>query len=97
MGYNHINLQVNMIINTSIRRAVMNKYLKIALDELENLENGEEFVVRDLWKGYEWNRIPKPDRLLIGRFFYDTVTQQKPCLVEVLDKTPAKQQKYKKI
>ena len=74
----------------------MNKNLKIALAELENLEVGEVFVVRDLWKGYEWNRIPRPDRLLIGRLFYDAVMQQNPCPVEVLDKTPARQQRYKK-
>ena len=75
----------------------MNKNLQFALEELKNLETGEIFVVRDLWKGYEWNRIPRPDRLLIGRLFYDTVIQQSPNLVKVLGKTPAKQQKYEKI
>ena len=74
----------------------MNKYLVIALLELENLRSGEDFLVRDLWKGYEWNRIPKPDRLLIGRLFYDAVTQQNPCPVNVLGKTSANQQKYSK-
>ena len=74
----------------------MNPNLQTALAELQNVRPGEEFLVRDLWKGYEWNRIPIADRLLIGRMFYDAVTQQDPCPVEILDKTTAKQQKYRK-
>lgn len=72
----------------------MNKNLDYALTEINKLNPNEQFLVRDLWKGYEWNRIPISERLLIGRLFYDAVLQMDPCPVGILDKTSAKQQKY---
>ena len=74
----------------------MDENIKHALAELENVKEGEIFVVRDLWVGYVWNRIPRADRLLIGRLFYNAVMQQNPCPVEVIEKTKDKQQKYRK-
>ena len=74
----------------------MDREIKHALDELNNVRTGDVFVVRDLWVGHIWNRIPRADRLLIGRLFYNAVMQQNPCPVEVLEKTKDKQQKYKK-
>ena len=74
----------------------MDKEIKHALDELNNVRTGDVFVVRDLWVGHLWNRISRADRLLIGRLFYNAVTQQDHCLVEVLEKTKDKQQKYRK-
>lgn len=35
----------------------VNELLDIAKSELINLKYGEIFLVRDLFKGYEWNRI----------------------------------------
>ena len=40
-----------------------------AVNELANLRQGERFLVRDLFKGYEWNRIPDGDRKTLGRMF----------------------------
>ena len=78
------------------RMLSVNDHLQVCLKEMQELESGEEFMVRDLWKGYQWNRLPKADRLMLGRFFYDTVTKQNPCPVEVLDKSASNQQKYRK-
>ena len=75
----------------------MDREIKHALEELNNVNTGDVFVVRDLWVGHLWNRIPRADRLLIGRLFYNAVTQQTPCPVEVLEKTKDKQQKYRKV
>jgi len=74
----------------------MEKEIKHALEELNNVRSGDVFVVRDLWVGHLWNRISRPDRLLIGRLFYNTVTQQNPSPVEIIEKTKDKQQKYRK-
>lgn len=74
----------------------VDNYLRQALAELDKLNTGEVFFVRELWKGYEWNRIPIEERLLLGRVFYNDVTQQDPCPVTILDKTKAGQQKYQK-
>ena len=40
-----------------------------AVNELEYLRQGERFLVRDLFKGYEWNRIADGDRKTLGRMF----------------------------
>ena len=34
-------------------------FLKQATDETHNLTIGEVFLVKDLFKGYEWNRIQR--------------------------------------
>ena len=74
----------------------MDNEIRYALAELDNVRAGDIFVVRDLWVGHLWNRIPKADRLLIGRLFYNAVTKQNPCPVKVLEKTKNKQQRYRK-
>ena len=47
----------------------VNKLLDITKSELANLLPTEVFLVRDLLKGYEWNRISGSDRLLFGTLF----------------------------
>lgn len=47
----------------------VNTLLDMAIKEADNLFDGEEFLVKDLFKGYEWNRIPRKDRLLLGTLF----------------------------
>jgi hypothetical protein len=47
----------------------VNELLDKAIDELSNLLHGEVFLLRDLFKGYEWNRISRSDRLLLGTLF----------------------------
>ena len=42
------------------------KLLTLAVREAGFLKTGEEFLVSDLFKGYEWKRIPIKDRLLLG-------------------------------
>lgn len=48
----------------------INEILNIAIKETENLSQGE---VRDLFKGYEWNRISRSERLLLGTLFLNYV------------------------
>lgn len=47
----------------------VNELLDIAKSETEALNPGEVFLLRDLFKGYEWNRISRSDRLLLGTLF----------------------------
>ena len=47
----------------------VNTLLQEAIKELGSLEEGETFLVRDLFKGYLWNRIPRGERLLLGSLF----------------------------
>ena len=50
-----------------------NELLEIAKDETKNLISGEVFLLRDLFKGYEWNRIPRTNRLLLGTLFLNYI------------------------
>ena len=39
----------------------VNELLNEAIKETANLKEEEIFLVKELFKGYEWNRIPRSD------------------------------------
>lgn len=71
-----------------------NELLSMAIEETRHLEAGEIFLVRDLFKGYEWNRISRRDRLLLGALFLNYVISSKTEVVPI-EKTSSGQQKYR--
>ena len=73
----------------------MNTLLETALNETKNLKEGESFLVKDLFKGYLWNRIPKGDRLLLGSLFLSYV-HMNDCQIKVIHKGASGQQRYMK-
>lgn len=73
----------------------VNVLLEEAIKETENLEEGEIFLVKDLFKGYVWNRIQVKDRLLLGTLFLNYVHQGNSPLYAI-EKTSSHQQLYKK-
>lgn len=74
----------------------MNPLLSAAISELDNLNPGEVFLVKDLFKGYEWNRISRSDRLNLGTLFVNEVRNNPSLNVTILDKTTSNQQRYRK-
>jgi len=74
----------------------VNKGLTEALNETQNLLVGETFLVRELFLGYRWNRIPHKDRLLLGILFLNHVNNTSGEL-HAIEKTPSNQQRYMKI
>ena len=74
----------------------VNQLLEYAIQEVKKLNSGEVFLVRELFKGYLWNRIPRKDRLLLGTLFLNW-TQQKANIDTPINKTSSGQQKYQKI
>lgn len=74
----------------------VNELLEEAIRETENLNEGEVFLVKDLFKGYIWNRIPRKDRLLLGTLFLNRVSKMKGN-IKAIEKTSSYQQKYKKV
>lgn len=72
----------------------VNNLLEQAINETKNLNNDEIFLVRDLFKGYEWNRISRRDRLLLGTLFLNYVHTSGTNLLPI-EKTSSGQQKYK--
>lgn len=72
----------------------VNELLNVAIKEAENLNQGEVFLVRDLFKGYEWNRISRSQRLLLGTLFLNYVNTSKDS-IQAIEKTSSGQQRYK--
>ena len=73
----------------------VNVLLEEAVSEPENLNDGEVFLVKDLFKGYVWNRIPRKDRLLLGTLFLNWVNKTDGNL-KAIEKTSSNQQRYEK-
>ena len=73
----------------------VNELLEEAISENENLNDGEVFLVKDLFKGYVWNRIPRKDRLLLGTLFLNWVNKTDGNL-KAIEKTSSNQQRYEK-
>ena len=74
----------------------VNMLLTEAIKEAQNLYEGEVFLVKDLFKGYVWNRIPRKDRLLLGTLFLNSVNQMDADL-KAIEKTSSNQQKYMRV
>ena len=74
--------------------ADVNKLLDEAIKETENLNEGEMFLVKELFKGYIWNRIPRKDRLLLGTLFLNQVNKMDGKSIKAIEKTPSNQQRY---
>lgn len=73
----------------------VNELLAIAIKETDSLNEGEVFLVRDLFKGYEWNRISRSERLLLGTLFLNHINKLDSS-IRAIEKTSSGQQKYKK-
>ena len=71
----------------------VNVLLEIAIKETINLKTNEVFLLRELFKGYEWNRIERKDRLLLGTLFLNWVKSENSN-IKILEKTYSVQQKY---
>ena len=75
----------------------VNKLLNEAIKETENLNEGEVFLVKELFKGYIWNRIPRKDRLLLGTLFLNQVNKMDGKSIKAIEKTSSNQQRYEKV
>ena len=76
---------------------MVNTLLNKAVNELQYLNPGEIFLVKDLFKGYIWNRIDRNVRLRLGILFLNYINSTQNIDVIALEKTSSNQQKYKKI
>ena len=70
---------------------------RIALQSVPFFASGEAFIVRDLFCSVDWKRVPMETRIKLGSMFLDYVTNPANGIaVELLEKIPQNQQKYKK-
>ena len=77
--------------------ATANDLLAWAIEETKHLHTNEIFLVRDLFKGYEWNKIARADRLRLGVLFLSWVQSEGKELIKIDDKTHSGQQSYIKL
>ena len=68
----------------------------MAVAAICEVETNEEFIVRDLFRGFEWNRIPKGYRTKLGSLFLNYAQGEGSSKLEILGKTPQNQQIYRK-
>lgn len=67
-----------------------------AVNTLSDLQSGEEFIVKQLFRGFEWERIDKGNRTKLGSMFFNYANNNGSNIIEPLGKTPQNQQKYMK-
>lgn len=60
------------------------------------VQSGERFRVKDLFRGIEWNRVPKGLRTKLGSMFFAYVNSEAKGVIEPSGKTPQNQQIYLK-
>ena len=70
-----------------------NELLMIAIDEVRNLKHEEEFMLKDLFLGYKWNRIDRSTRILLGTLFLNHVKSHDIGVIP-LEKAASGQQRY---
>lgn len=67
----------------------------LAVNSLKDVQSEEKFLVKDLFRGFEWNRIKVGNRTKLGSMFLNYAKAQPN--IDVLGKTLQNQQIYKVI
>lgn len=81
-----------MVINENTS---VNELLDESKRLLLNVPSGTVFLVRDLFRGYEWNAIPVRNRIRLGNLFVIYAEGEGAALVEICaEKSRQNQQKY---
>ena len=88
--------------NTNINSNItVTDLFDLAQQSLNDVQVGEVFIVRDLFRGFEWNRVPIGTRAPLGTMFYNYYINpdktSKTGELEDMGKTSQNQQKYKKM
>lgn len=80
-------------MNTSLQ-----DLFEIVIETLDDVNTGEVFIVKELFRGFEWNRIKKGNRTKLGSMVLAYANgKEGSSVIEPLGKTPQNQQIYKKL
>lgn len=69
----------------------------LSVHSLIDVEKDETFIVRDLFRGFEWNRIARGNRTKLGSMFFAFAQGKGANDIVPIGKTPQNQQIYRKI
>jgi len=74
------------------------KYVANAIEQVKYLLIGEQFMVSDLYIGYQWKRLSNYERAQVGQRFYHeyAISVEGKSKIEILGKTARNQQIYKR-
>lgn len=75
----------------------LDELFHLAQESTKDVDSGEIFIVKDLFRGFEWNRIPVGNRTKLGSMYLRYAEKDGSEDIRPLDKTPQNQQKYTKI
>ncbi|MEW8980843.1 MAG: DUF1413 domain-containing protein [Bacillus anthracis] len=81
---------MGITVNTSLE-----ELFTIAKNTIKELDQGEEFIVKDLFRGFEWGRITKGNRTKLGSMFFNFSQHEGKGEILGIGKTPQNQQKYR--
>lgn len=71
-------------------KSLLNK----AIQQLQYIKPGTEFLIRDLYSPIEWKSLPKNIRIQIGKSFLN-YSENNTEIIEILPKSSANHQQYK--
>ncbi len=74
----------------------MTYLLVVAKSALNDLLPGEEFIVEDLFRPFEWKRLDLEIHEDLERLFFDYADNEGASIIEVLGETDSLQQLYRK-
>ncbi|WP_298840972.1 DUF1413 domain-containing protein [Clostridium sp.] len=69
---------------------------EIVKGSLNVIEEGEVFIVKDLFRGFEWNRISKGNRSKLGSMVFAFSQNEGNKIIIDIEKTLQNQRKYRK-
>lgn len=71
--------------------------LNESINTLSDLQSGEIFTVKQLFRGFEWERISKGNRTKLGSQFSNYAINAGSSIIQQLKKTSQNEQQYKKL
>lgn len=75
----------------------LDELLILAKKATNELNAEEVYMVKDLFRGFEWNRIAKGNRTKLGAMYFAYSKNEGAGIIEPLRKSPQNQQIYRKL
>lgn len=74
----------------------LNELFELAKESTNDVSSEEVYIVKDLFRGFEWNRIAKGNRTKLGAMYFAYAQNEGEEDITPLGKTPQNQQQYRK-